>query len=242
VLPRPQGWQEEGILFPHEGVRFLLEELCEAVGVMDPKPSWKWGNLATWYQEYFYVVVHHHHDSEEKIYFPWLRTRVAIPEKLSTDHPELMRTMDELGSMFKSGALKPVGERAEFLAQLRERVTAFAEDMQEHLAEEEEAVPKLLRKGGFSQEEERVAVGKIIESLGLDGNKKCLPVMLHAHKCWAGDDRVEAFVAESLPLPIRILYRHFWTADFQQRHLGLLASLSEEVDVDPYASRRLLCA
>merc|ERR1712050_46938 len=27
VLPHPEGWQEEGILFPHEGIRFLMEEL-----------------------------------------------------------------------------------------------------------------------------------------------------------------------------------------------------------------------
>jgi len=243
VLPHPEGWQEEGILFPHEGIRFLMEELCSAVRTMDPKLDWKWNNLSTWYQDYFYDVVHHHHDTEELIYLPWMQTRVAIPEKISTDHPELMRVMDELRDLLKSGALRPVNERAEFLAQLREKVDAFVEDMQEHLAEEEEAIPRLLKEAGFVQEEEGAVVGQIIQSLGLDGNKKSLPLMLHGLERWAGEEKVEAFVAEKLPLPIRFLYRQFWTVDFQQRHLGLIASLPEDVDVNPFASRGLLlCA
>merc|ERR1719188_1901053 len=210
---------------------------------MDPKPAWKWENLSTWYQEYFYDVVHHHHDSEELLYFPWMQTRVAIPEKISTDHPELMRVMDELRDLLKSAALQPVTERAEFLAQLREKVDAFVEDMQGHLAEEEESIPRLLREAGFTHEEEGAVVGQIIQSLGLDGNKKSLPLMLHGLKRWAGEEKVEAFVAGNLPLPIRFLYRQFWTADFQQRHLGLIASLPEDVDVNPFAPRGLLlCA
>ncbi|CAE8612878.1 unnamed protein product [Polarella glacialis] len=241
VLPRPVGWQEEGILLPHEGIRFLMGELSEAVRVMDAKAAWKWENLATWYQDYFYDVVHHHHNSEELIYFPWLQTKGTIPAKISADHPELMRAMDELRDMLASGALKPAGERAELLAKLRERVAAFVEDMHQHLAEEEEVIPKLLREGGFTQEEEGACVGQIIESLGLDGNKKSLPVMLHGFKLWAGEERAEAFVAEHLPPPIRLLYQNFWSADFQQRHLGLVASLPEEVDVNPFASRGLLC-
>ncbi|CAE8625078.1 unnamed protein product [Polarella glacialis] len=241
VLPRPIGWQEEGILLPHEGIRFMMGELSEAVRVMDAKAAWKWENLATWYQDYFYDVVHHHHEGEEQIYFPWLQTRGTIPAKIAADHPELMRAMDELRDMLATGALKPAGERAELLAKVRERVAAFVEDMHQHLAEEEELIPKLLREGGFTHEEEGAIVEQIMASLSLDTLKKTLPVVLHGFKLWAGEERAEAFVAELLPLPIRLLYQNFWSVDFQQRHLGLVASLPEEVDVNPFASRGLLC-
>lgn len=240
VLKRPQGWEEEGILFPHEGIRFLMEELCEAVRVMDPEPSWKWDNLATWYQDYFYDVVHHHHDTEEQLYFPWLQERVTIPPKITADHPELMRALDELRDMIMAGAKASTGERGECLAQLRNRTRALAEDMGQHLAEEEEIIPGLIRDGGFTHEEEKLVVGKIIQSLGLDGNKKSLPLMVHALTRWAGEEKAEAFVA-NLPLPIRFLYRQLWWPDFVQRHRGLIASLPEGVDTNPFAYRLCFC-
>lgn len=237
VHKNPQGWQEEGILFPHEGLRFLMQEFSDAVNAMDPVPTWKWENLSTWYQDYFYTVVHHHHDAEEKIYLPWIQERVSVPAKIAADHPGLMQEMDDLSDMLKNGAAVPAGERAKHLADIQEVVKAFIEDMQQHLAEEEEAFPRLLREGGFTQEEEGPVVAQIIQSLGLDGNKKALPPMLHAYACWAGAEKAEAFVSANLPLPIQFLYNTFWVHDFQQRHMGLLASLAEGVDTNPFASK-----
>lgn len=97
IHKNPQGWEEEGILFPHEGVRFLIQEFSDALINMDPLPSWKWDNVSTWYEEYLYSVVHHHHDAEEKIYLPWIQGRVSVPAKISAEHPGLMQTMDDLG-------------------------------------------------------------------------------------------------------------------------------------------------
>lgn len=237
VHQNPQGWQEEGILFPHEGVRFLLQELSTAVRTMDPLPTWKWENLAVWYQDYFYSVVHHHHDAEEAIYLPWIETRVRVPGKVSSDHPELMQAMDELNTMIRKGAASFPEKRVELRAELQRAVEDFVEGMERHLAEEEELIPRLLRDGGFTQEEEGAVVGQIIQSLGLDGNKKALPVMLHAYARWAGAEKAEVFVSSKLPLPIQFLYRNFWVGDFQQRHMGLLASLAYGVDANPFASK-----
>jgi hemerythrin-like domain-containing protein len=236
VLKNPQGWEEEGILFPHEGIRFLMQELIDATDAMDPLPAWKWQNLATWYQEYFYAVVHHHHDAEEQIYLPWIQTRASVPPKISADHPELMQTMDDLHDMFQTGATLATHERTEHLAKVCVRVAAFVKNMQDHLAKEEEAIPLLLREGGFTQEEEGAVVEKIIQSLGLDGNKTALPPMLHALASWAGEEKAEEFVSGNLPGPIRFLYRHFWMKDFKHRHMGLLASVSKDVDTNPFAS------
>lgn len=237
VIKKPQGWEEEGILFPHEGVRFLMQELSDAVSSMDSAPAWKWENLSTWYQDYFYTVVHHHHDAEEKIYLPWIQARVSVPDKITADHPELMRAMDDLSTMLKKGASLPATQRAEHLTDVQKLLASFTEDMQQHLAEEEEIIPQLLREGGFTHEEEGPVVGQIIEGLGLDGNKKALPPMLHAYARWAGDEKAEAFVSNNLPLPIQFLYRNFWQHDFDYRHKGLLASLAEGVDTNLFASK-----
>jgi len=237
VHKNPQGWEEEGILFPHEGIRFLMQELSDAVTSMDPLPSWKWEHLSTWYEDYFYTVVHHHHDAEEKIYLPWIQAHVSVPSKITASHPELMSAMDDLSSMLKKGACLPAAERAQHLSDVQQLLSAFVEDMQEHLAEEEEIIPKLIREAGLTQQDEVPVVGKIIEGLGLDGNKKALPPMLHAYAQWAGAEKAEAFVSANLPMPIQFLYRNFWTQDFHGRHQGLLSSIAEGVDTNPFASK-----
>merc|ERR1711964_289427 len=116
--------------------------------------------------------------------------------------------MDALRNMFRSGAEMPAGKRAAHLSQVRKQVLAFVEDMEEHLSEEEEVIPRLLREGGFTQEEEGAVVAQIIQSLGLDGNKKALPPMLHALARWAGAAKAETFVSANLPPPIQFLYRY----------------------------------
>ena len=98
-------------------------------------------------------------------------------------------------------------------------------------------IPCLLREAGFTQEEEGAVVGQIIQGLGLGGNKAALPPMLHAYARWAGTEKAEVFVSTNLPPPIQFLYRHFWVHDFQTRHMGLLASLAEGVDTNPFASK-----
>jgi hemerythrin-like domain-containing protein len=30
--------------------------------------------------------IHHHHDNEEKIIFPWMNTRVKLPESITEEH------------------------------------------------------------------------------------------------------------------------------------------------------------
>jgi len=42
--------------------------------------------------------------------------------------------MDDLRDMFKAGSTLPVSDRAAHLKHVRERVHAFVEDMQQHLA------------------------------------------------------------------------------------------------------------
>ena len=50
--------------------------------------------------------------------------------------------------------------------------------MEEHLAEEERAYPKILDSCSLSQGEEGALVNKILPSLGLDGDKRFLaPIM-----------------------------------------------------------------
>lgn len=41
--------------------------------------------------------VHNHHDHEEKIFFPWMETKVKLPPKMSADHKTLIANLDDVG-------------------------------------------------------------------------------------------------------------------------------------------------
>jgi hypothetical protein len=40
--------------------------------------------------------VHNHHDHEEKIFFPWVETKVKLPPKMSADHKTLVANLDDV--------------------------------------------------------------------------------------------------------------------------------------------------
>jgi len=225
VYKEPKGWEE--VVFPYEGIRFLMHELHEAVHAMDPSSAWKWQNLSLWYQEYFHDVVHHY-DIEEQIYLPWIQAHATVPNQITVEHHELMQTLDVLRDMIRDGAAMSIFERAEHLAMLRKRVLAFSEAMNAHLAEEARVIPSLLREAKFSKEDEYAVVGQIIASLELEGNQRALPTMVRDLKSRAGSEQAEEPESQQLPF-------HSDFFDFQQRHIGLLASLGKGIDDDPFA-------
>ncbi len=50
----------------------------------------------------FAPFVHEHHDIEEKLYFPWLQTRVVIPDKqFAKGHESLVAMLDEINGICK---------------------------------------------------------------------------------------------------------------------------------------------
>ena len=41
-------------------------------------------------------VMHDHHDHEEKIFFPWMQTKIQLPPKMSADHKTLIANLEEV--------------------------------------------------------------------------------------------------------------------------------------------------
>lgn len=52
--------------------------------------------------------VHNHHDHEEKIFFPWMETKVKLPPKMSADHKTLIANLDDVGQG-RAAARVPLG-------------------------------------------------------------------------------------------------------------------------------------
>ena len=81
-----------------------------------------------------------------------MRSRVVLPEKLAKDHEFLVAQMDEIDGLYTAAELDAAATGA-LIASLQRAWGAYKDFMVEHLAEEEEVVPALLREN-FTVEEE----------------------------------------------------------------------------------------
>ncbi len=234
-------WRNCGLLIPHEPLRQGLETLVEITDLRhyedgDAKQWEKQINVFyQWYNDIFYFYVHHHHDAEEEIYFPWLADRIkasgaTLPQKLTLDHQELMELMDAIkngkDNFFDadSGTLK-VGEFSGHLRELHSACTKLRNEMVQHLNEEEETVPGLLRENGVTHEEEQAVVQQIVEKLGMGGNKVALPWIIDSMRRWGGQEMVDEFMA-ALPAPVRWLMKWSWNDHFVEYNKGILKRLT----------------
>eukprot|EP00511_Aplanochytrium_stocchinoi_P010702 CAMPEP_0204867198 /NCGR_PEP_ID=MMETSP1348-20121228/21266_1 /ASSEMBLY_ACC=CAM_ASM_000700 /TAXON_ID=215587 /ORGANISM="Aplanochytrium stocchinoi, Strain GSBS06" /LENGTH=113 /DNA_ID=CAMNT_0052019477 /DNA_START=85 /DNA_END=423 /DNA_ORIENTATION=- len=113
--------------------------------------------------------------------------------------------MDELSNLGK--AITKTSDEAAAqnnYTQMKPKLDEFITMMGEHLKEEEEVTPEILRKN-FTAEGEAEQVQKIVKSLGISGNKKFLPLIYEAIQDWNGSEKAKAFRA-SLPPPVRFLW------------------------------------
>eukprot|EP00614_Pseudopedinella_elastica_P030903 CAMPEP_0172627546 /NCGR_PEP_ID=MMETSP1068-20121228/156809_1 /TAXON_ID=35684 /ORGANISM="Pseudopedinella elastica, Strain CCMP716" /LENGTH=216 /DNA_ID=CAMNT_0013437467 /DNA_START=8 /DNA_END=658 /DNA_ORIENTATION=+ len=175
--------------------------------------GWKAVNFCNWYIWSFYKNIHAHHENEEMIYFPFLATRAKIPPKVTADHVELMKMMDTIKTAAeKIVSLKGVG-CAEFIDSIQVEVSRFVPEMREHLKEEEEIVPNILR-ANFTQAEEKKAVEAILKRGGLAEARSFLPSIALAMEEWASEDILVEFKAE-IPKPISHLLDNYYLPDYK---------------------------
>ncbi len=212
VISNPQDWADESILLPHELIRnaIIRMETVLSIEKFGEYSDWKMEYFHKWYENYFYNFVHHHHQIEEQIYFPFLKTKANVPEKVVNDHTALIKQLDEIKEIENIGIL-------------RDKVKDLKINMFEHLAEEEQFVPTILREN-FTQNEEKEMIDQIIQSLGLNGNKMALPWIIDSMKLWSNKKKIDDLY-NSLPIFIKILYNCNWLSDYKKNNIGLLQAI-----------------
>ncbi|KAL7524257.1 hypothetical protein ACHAXR_001858, partial [Thalassiosira sp. AJA248-18] len=161
----PKDWADMGLLIPHEAIRRQMSMMVQSANAMPDSPAnnelWKATLFAKWYCDYFFVAVEEHHDAEEKIYFPWIKSKAEYPEKeFSKGHHDLMAAMRDMKEACTTICQKGGKECNKEIALLKNMVPIFEKDMCAHLKEEEETIPGLLRDN-FTREEE----GAIVEQI-----------------------------------------------------------------------------
>jgi len=212
----PKDWCDVSLLLPHEGVRYELYAMRDAVAAMKvdtpDSEGWRLANFATWYVDVFYNAIHAHHDAEEEIYFPWINTRAKLPEKLATDHVGLMKLMDEIQGACKKMIEKKGKGCSEEVKIVQEKTGSLVETMVEHLKEEETMVPPALREH-FKEEEEKELIQKILQKEGLAMCRSFLPSIMVAMNDWAKPEFKKEFLS-TMPGPILHLYTKYYEPDY----------------------------
>lgn len=104
--------------------------------------------------------IHSHHSNEDSLFTPYLETRINYPEKLTSDHTELVEKLERVGSMVESLGQKEGDSVSELLKEMKE----YQAIMLPHLREEEEqGLP--LSRAYFTPEEIGAITQKIVRSI-----------------------------------------------------------------------------
>jgi hypothetical protein len=85
----PQPAHRDGWVLAHNAIRLDMRDFANAIATCVSQG----GNLTPWQVDViqntwkaFEHQVHHHHDNEERLFFPFMATRVTLPPKMSADH------------------------------------------------------------------------------------------------------------------------------------------------------------
>merc|ERR1712087_942489 len=116
-------------------------------------------------------------------------------------------------------------EFADHLRALHSQCEQLRDEMTQHLNEEEQTVPGLLRRYNVAQQEEGAVIEQIVKSLGLSGNKIGLPWIIDAMRRWGGQQMVDEFMG-NIPGPIRWLNNFSWTDHYLEFNKGAINRLT----------------
>lgn len=237
-IQNPQSWQDEGILIPHEMFRWYFAEIRAMLKAMDGSQVWKMKLFSKWIETYVLGGIHHHHESEENIYNPMITEKGGtLTPSVTADHTALMDGIAKarviLGKM-------DAGDTAA-LAEFKEAFEKWMQTCEKHFDDEEVQYPQQLKSTGITEAEEGAVVEKIIQSLGLDGNKLMLPPILYAMCLWGGEEKMQAFFGK-LPPPIQFLCSKCWVSDFWVNNLRVMQAIkSDEVEYVPESPQCAIC-
>jgi len=219
-------WYHKSLLIPHEPIRHelaTLRKLCSDWDTTTFTKS-KFNTFFKWYNTYIYKLVHHHHDTEEKVFFPWLESRMDIPKRYTEDHETLISRLDDIRDLQAKYANS--NDMGQFLEELKRQSVELEESMIEHLNAEEEMVIPALRDH-FTEKEHDATVDRIMKSAAIGEVATMLPWILSGIERWGGQKEVDIFF-KNVPLPIRFIAKGVWVPNYTAKREKLFAILLQQ--------------
>jgi hemerythrin-like domain-containing protein len=96
-----------GWVHAHDAIRLDMKDIAEAVESTAKRltakapEGWEADNIKTAFKA-FYGQTHKHHDHEEELAFPFLSTRIKLPEGFTTEHESLIKALDDCSSLIEA--------------------------------------------------------------------------------------------------------------------------------------------
>lgn len=184
--------EKDGWILAHNAIRFELSSMRKAlIKLGDTKlVLWQVNSIKEWWDGHN-THIHEHHTNEDKIFNPFIRTRVVYPDKLEADHIDIVQLMDEINV---SIAALTTGSTTTQLLRLWER---YEKMMLSHLYEEEMVGLPLLR-AYFTPSE----VAKCTNQFVKNGDPRALGAFVH---CMGSKELVFEFM-KSNGIPFFVWY------------------------------------
>jgi len=150
--------EDDGLFKIHDALRMDMDDIkaiAERLSLASTVHSWE--NLAfTNVWTHFEKWVHEHHETEENIFFPWIATRIELPERLASDHVALMDMLLECARLVEGHKYK----------EFSSAFTTFKTEMELHFVEEEKVIMPQLRDN-FTRAEQKLVDAEIAKNLKL---------------------------------------------------------------------------
>ena len=132
----------DGWIYAHNAIRLDINDTINAVTRIYESNSlnnWEAEYLHLWWRRVGENIIQHH-DHEERFFFPLLQTRIDFPEKISSDHLDLMDLLSNVTKRIVH--LTTYSQIEDVLSDLE----ILKNSMFEHLKEEEEKILPLMRE------------------------------------------------------------------------------------------------
>ena len=197
-------WYVNALLVPHEPVRYLLLMLERSVQpqYFQPVRAWKVQRLFHYYRHVVLMFVDMHHAAEDVTYFPWIRTRAPLPDRLNDEHEGLHAKLEAITAMEHTlQSCKSEAERSRWATELRERMEA--EFVCEHLAEEETLLIPILRDR-FTEQEHDAIRKEMAAHLPPSARPMSLALCCAGQLRAGGDAQLNKFLSEQSPPAVKM--------------------------------------
>lgn len=203
----PYSFETDGWHLVHEALKNdmrlffkALQQLAEQLEGGNNLEQWQTKGIQTFWLQ-FGTNLHKHHDHEEEFFFPWMATKMQMPQRMTDDHKTIMTRQTEItGLVAELSAEAPVSANLQTITTIQGKFKTHEAELIEHFNEEEELAPEMRRT--FHFQEYRATTQKMVKQMSPYEMPSLLCFMPEAERrAFMKQEGIPGFVQSLIILP-----------------------------------------